>query len=69
MDLLLFADEEELPNSLLNSEDSNRSCKEKPKSVEVDGSYRIWDSLQAEGESLRPLKTDIGRPSVEEIKQ
>ncbi|KAM1613568.1 hypothetical protein PS2_002053 [Malus domestica] len=69
MDLLLFADEEELPNSLLNSEDSNRSCKEKPKSVEVDESYRIWDSLSAEGESLRPLKTDIGRPSAEEIKQ
>ncbi|KAM2103984.1 hypothetical protein ACFX1T_002050 [Malus domestica] len=69
MDLLLFADEEELPISLLNSEDSNQSCKEKPKSVEVDESYRIWDSLSAEGESLRPLKTDIGRPSAEEIKQ
>ncbi|KAM1407415.1 hypothetical protein ACFX2F_002001 [Malus domestica] len=69
MDLLLFADEEELPNSLLNSEDSNQSCKEKPKSVEVDESYRIWDSLSAEGESLCPLKTDIGRPSAEEIKQ
>ncbi|CAN6709447.1 unnamed protein product [Malus baccata var. baccata] len=69
MDLLLFADEEELPNCLLNSEDGNRSCKEKPKSVEVDESYRIWDSLSAEGESLRPLKTDIGRPSAEEIKQ
>ncbi|KAB2598729.1 hypothetical protein D8674_001649 [Pyrus ussuriensis x Pyrus communis] len=69
MDLLLFADEEELPNSLLNSEDSNRSCKEKPKRDEVDESCRIWDSLSAEGESLRPLKTDIGRPSAEEIKQ
>ncbi|CAN6709445.1 unnamed protein product [Malus baccata var. baccata] len=53
MDLLLFADEEELPNSLLN----------------MDESYRIWDSLPAEGESLRPLKTDIEIPSAEEIKQ
>ncbi|KAM2031026.1 hypothetical protein FF2_041583 [Malus domestica] len=69
MDLLLFADEEELPNSLLNSEDGNRSCREKPKRDEVDENYKIWDSLSAEGESLGLLKTDSGRPSAEEVKQ
>ncbi|KAB2066932.1 hypothetical protein ES319_A09G192500v1 [Gossypium barbadense] len=48
MDLLLFDDEDELPNHLLNSEDSNRSWKEKP---EEDVHSRNHEPVSIEEES------------------
>ncbi|CAL8127712.1 unnamed protein product [Prunus armeniaca] len=68
MDLLLFADEEP-PNNLLNSEDSNQSYREKPERDEVDENNGIKESVSAEDEPLRPLKIDNARPSALEIKQ
>ncbi|XP_022764326.1 uncharacterized protein LOC111309555 isoform X2 [Durio zibethinus] len=58
MDLLLFDDEDELPNHLLNSEDSNRSWKEKP---EEDVNYRNNEPVSIEDESPQLQKNDNKR--------
>lgn len=60
MDLLLFADEDELPNRLLNSEDSNQSWKQNPARDEPSESHRTTESVSAENESLQPLEADNG---------
>ncbi|XP_050225797.1 uncharacterized protein LOC126675231 [Mercurialis annua] len=53
MDLLLFEDEEELPLSLLNSEDSSKPWRGKHSKEEVDENSRINVSVSAEEELLR----------------
>lgn len=58
MDLLLFDDEDELPNHLLNSEDSNRSWKEKP---EEDVHSRNHEPVSIEEESPQLQKYDNKR--------
>ncbi|XWS50420.1 hypothetical protein CRYUN_Cryun12cG0086200 [Craigia yunnanensis] len=60
MDLFLFDDEDELPNHLLNSEDSNRSWKEKP---EEDVNYRNNEPVSIEDESPQLQKNDNKRSS------
>ncbi|XVE64316.1 hypothetical protein DITRI_Ditri07aG0091700 [Diplodiscus trichospermus] len=58
MDLLLFDDEDELPNHLLNSEESNQSWKEKP---EEDVNHRNIEPVSIEDESPQLRKTDNRR--------
>ncbi|XP_015878157.4 uncharacterized protein LOC107414533 [Ziziphus jujuba] len=58
MDLLLFADEDELPNRLLNSEDSNQSWKQNPARDELGENHRITEPVSADGESHKPLEDD-----------
>ena len=58
MDLLLFDDEDELPNHLLNSEDSNQSWKEKPGE---DVNYRNNELVSIEDESPQLQKNDNKR--------
>ncbi|MBA0651309.1 hypothetical protein Goklo_018648 [Gossypium klotzschianum] len=58
MDLLLFDDEDELPNHLLNSEDSNRSWKEKP---EEDVHSRNHEPVSIEEEFPQLQKYDNKR--------
>ncbi|XP_020204577.1 uncharacterized protein LOC109789931 isoform X2 [Cajanus cajan] len=48
MDLLLFADEDEAPNSLLNSEDSNKSLNKRAYRDEKDGSGRFQRIVNGE---------------------
>lgn len=69
MDLLLFDDEEELPNNLFNSEDSNQSYREKPGRDEVGENSRIKESASAEDESIDLRKHYNGRPSAQVVKQ
>ncbi|KAE8698175.1 hypothetical protein F3Y22_tig00110602pilonHSYRG00295 [Hibiscus syriacus] len=58
MDLLLFDDEDELPNHVLNSEDSNRSWKEKP---EEDVHSRSHEPVSIEEECPQLQKHDNKR--------
>lgn len=58
MDLLLFADEEELPNQLLNSEDSNQSLKQIPARDEMGENHQISEPVSAEDKSNQPLEKD-----------
>lgn len=60
MDLLLFTDEDELPNQLLNSEDSNQSWKQKPERDELGENHRSSEPLSAKDESKQPLEKDDG---------
>lgn len=61
MDLLLFADEDEGPNSLLNSEDSNKSLNKKIYRDEV-GENDVSDRpISAENEPLQLRKDGSGR--------
>lgn len=69
MDLLLFDDEEELPNNLFNSEDSSHSYKEKPGKDEVGENSRMKKLVSAEDESPDPQKHYNGRPSAQVVKQ
>ncbi|RVW94565.1 hypothetical protein CK203_030885 [Vitis vinifera] len=63
MDLLLFGDEDESPNPLLNSEDSNQSWREKPDRDEIGDSERANELISAENESSQPLEDDNGSPT------
>ena len=63
MDLLLFGDEDESPNPLLNSEDSNQSWREKPDRDEIGDSERANELISAENESSQPLEDDNGIPT------
>ncbi|PON57766.1 Treslin [Parasponia andersonii] len=58
MDLLLFADEDEPPNRLLNSEDSNQSLREKPERDEMGENLRSSEPISAEDESQQQLEHD-----------
>lgn len=58
MDLLLFADEEELPNQLLNSEDSNQSLKQIPESDEMGENHQMSEPVSAEDKPNQPLERD-----------
>ncbi|EXB72480.1 hypothetical protein L484_000762 [Morus notabilis] len=60
MDLLLFADEDELPNRLLNSEDSTQSLREKPEKVDMGENIRSSEPISAEDESFQELENDNG---------
>lgn len=62
MDLLLFADDDKSPNRLLNSEDSNHSCREKSERDEIGENYRTNEPLSAEAESLQLPRNDNGSP-------
>ena len=60
MDLLLFsADEDELPNHFLNSEDSNQSLKEKSDKDECGKHLKVSEPISTE-ESLQPLENHNG---------
>ncbi|KAL5568447.1 hypothetical protein UlMin_025022 [Ulmus minor] len=61
MDLLLFAEEDDLPNHLLNSEESNQSWREKLAKDERGENVRMVESTSAENESLQPQENDNGR--------
>ncbi|KAJ8773210.1 hypothetical protein K2173_028387 [Erythroxylum novogranatense] len=58
MDLLLFDEEDESPNPLLNSEDSNQSWRGKLEGDKLDESYRNGGQVSAEDESLRLVEKD-----------
>lgn len=60
MDLLPFGDEDESPNPLLNSEDSNQSWRDKPDRDEIGDSERANELFSAENESSQPLGDDNG---------
>lgn len=62
MDLLLFADEDETPNQLLNSEDSYKSWKEKADKEEMDENDVSIEPVSVESEPHQLLKNDTGRP-------
>ncbi|EOY23409.1 LIM domain-containing protein A, putative isoform 1 [Theobroma cacao] len=66
MDLLLFDDEDELPNHLLNSEGSNQSWKEKP---EKDVNYRKNEPVSIGDESPQVHKNDNRSPQVIRTKE
>lgn len=67
MDLLVFADEDEAPNDLLNSEDSIKSWKEKADKEEIDENSPSNRSVSAENEPFELLKNDnTGRPQRNE---
>ncbi|KDP20152.1 hypothetical protein JCGZ_00035 [Jatropha curcas] len=61
MDLLLFEDEDESPNPLLNSEDSNQSRREKHKD-EMDENCRSDDPFSAELQSFQPMENEHQSP-------
>ncbi|KAK9291920.1 hypothetical protein L1049_019872 [Liquidambar formosana] len=61
MDLLLFGEEDESPNSLLNSEDSNQSWRDKQGIDEMGGNGRINVPVLAD-ESLQQLENDNWSP-------
>ncbi|KAK8577525.1 hypothetical protein V6N13_027796 [Hibiscus sabdariffa] len=61
MDLLLFDDEDELPNHLLNSEDSNRSWKEKPEE-DVHSRNHEPVSIEEECPQLQKYNNKISLP-------
>ena len=58
MDLLLFADADEAPNHLLNSEDSNHSLREKPEKDEVGENHRFSEPISTEDEYHHLLAHD-----------
>lgn len=58
MDLLLFADEGEPRNHLLNGEDSNQSLREKPEKEETGENIRFSEPVSTEDEFHQPLKCD-----------
>lgn len=62
MDLLLFSEEDELPNSVLNSEDSNQTRREEIERDKTDDNNRINDSVSAEDESLRHVENEFQSP-------
>lgn len=57
MDLLLFADEDESPNHLLNSEDSNQSWRD-----EMGENFRVNKSVSLEDEPLQLHENDDESP-------
>lgn len=61
MDLLPYSDENEYPNLLLNSEDSNHSWREKDR-CETAEINRIPNSISADDESSQPLELDLESP-------
>ncbi|GMI71601.1 hypothetical protein like AT5G52950 [Hibiscus trionum] len=61
MDLLLFDDEDELPNHLLNSEDSNRSWREKPEE-DVHSKNHEPVSIEEECPQLQKYENKRSRP-------
>ncbi|RDX64121.1 hypothetical protein CR513_57357, partial [Mucuna pruriens] len=61
MDLLLFADEDEAPNSLLNSEDSNKSLNKKAYRDEVGENDVSNQPISAEKEPFQLQKDGSGR--------
>ncbi|XP_027355587.1 uncharacterized protein LOC113865322 [Abrus precatorius] len=61
MDLLLFADEDEAPHSLLNSEDSNKSLNKKAYRDEVGENDVSNEPVSAENESYHLQKDESGR--------
>lgn len=61
MDLLPYSDENEYPNLLLNSEDSNHSWREKERCATAE-TNRIHDSVSVEDESSQPLEHDLESP-------
>ncbi|KAL3570487.1 hypothetical protein D5086_027736 [Populus alba] len=56
--LLLLSEEDEWPNSVLNSEDSNQTRREEIERDEMDDDNRINDSVSAEDESLRQVENE-----------
>ncbi|KAJ6672783.1 hypothetical protein OIU85_014062 [Salix viminalis] len=62
-DLLLFSEEDELPHSFLNSEDSNQTRREDIERDKMDDNNRINDSVSAEDESLRHVENEFQTPS------
>ncbi|KAG7973609.1 hypothetical protein I3843_06G005600 [Carya illinoinensis] len=62
MDLLLFVDEDESPNTLLNSEDSNQSWREKLERDEFGENKRNNEPVSVEAESLQLPENDDGSP-------
>jgi hypothetical protein len=62
MDSLLFSEEDELRNSILNSEDSNQTRREEIERDEMDDDNRIIDSVSAEDESLRQVENERQSP-------
>ncbi|KAJ6387478.1 hypothetical protein OIU78_017239 [Salix suchowensis] len=58
-DLLLFSEEDELPHSFLNSEDSNQTRREDIERDKMDDNNRINDSVSAEDESLRHVENEF----------
>ncbi|XP_061342035.1 uncharacterized protein LOC133288321 [Gastrolobium bilobum] len=61
MDLLLFADEDEAPNSLLNSEDSNKSLNKKVQRDETGENDVSHEPVSAENEPFQLQTNDSGR--------
>ncbi|TKY66384.1 hypothetical protein E2542_SST09256 [Spatholobus suberectus] len=61
MDLLLFADEDEAPNSLLNSEDSNKSWNKKAYRDDVGENDVSNQPISAENEPFQLQKDSSGR--------
>ncbi|KAJ6418737.1 hypothetical protein OIU84_002002 [Salix udensis] len=61
-DLLLFSEEDELPHSFLNSEDSNQTRREDIERDKMDDNNRINDSVSAEDESLRHVENEFQTP-------
>ncbi|KAG6745650.1 hypothetical protein POTOM_050149 [Populus tomentosa] len=73
MDSLLFSEEDELPNSVLNSEDSNQTRREEIERDEMDDDNRIIDSVSAEDESLRqrvwaPKQPEAMKPKSDHLR-
>ncbi|KAJ6868213.1 hypothetical protein NC651_033309 [Populus alba x Populus x berolinensis] len=73
MGSLLFSEEDELPNSVLNSEDSNQTRREEIERDEMDDDNRIIDSVSAEDESLRqrvwaPKQPEAMKPKSDHLR-
>ncbi|XP_050386677.1 uncharacterized protein LOC126802997 [Argentina anserina] len=65
MDLFLFDDEDEPPNNLFNSDDSNQSYRELPGDYEVDENSRIKELASADNESPDPQNHNNERSSAQ----
>ena len=63
MDLLPFGDEDESPNPLLNSEESNQSWRDRADGDEIGDSERANELFSAENEPSQPLGDDNGSPT------
>lgn len=62
MDLLLFAEEHEIPSCSFNSEDSNQSQREKQGKIKIDENFRIREPVLVKGESVQLQKHDKRSP-------
>ena len=58
----MFSEEDELPHSFLNSEDSNQTRREDIERDKMDDNNRINDSVSAEDESLRHVENEFQTP-------